>query len=85
MNILQDCKFSQYITQQPKSIDNRIIAQINTLVIMGLADQKDLKTHNSSAKQNLSYVNTEIQVLGRGDAIISSIGNPLPVSTKIHL
>ena len=73
------------ITQQPKNIDNRILAQINTLVIMGLADQKDRQTLTSSAKQDLSHMDTEIQVLGRGDAIISSIGIPLPVSTKIHL
>jgi len=73
------------ITQQPKNIDNRILAQINTLVIMGLADQKDRQTLTSSAKQDLSHMDTEIQVLGRGDAIISSIGIPRPVSTKIHL
>jgi hypothetical protein len=73
------------ITQQPKNIDHRVLAQINTLVIMGLADKTDRQTLISSAKQDLSHMDTEIQVLGRGDAIISSIGIPLPVSTRIHL
>jgi hypothetical protein len=38
-----------------------------------------------SAKQDLSRMDTEIQTLDRGEAIISSLNIPFPVSTRIHL
>ncbi|MHC1627193.1 MAG: ATP-binding protein [Methanoculleaceae archaeon] len=72
------------VTQQPKNIDPRILAQINTFVVMGLADRGDRKIVESSAKQDLSMMDSEIQTLGVGEAIISSISIPFPVSTKIH-
>lgn len=38
-----------------------------------------------NAKQDLSRMDTEIQTRDQGDAIISTIGIPFPVSTRIHL
>jgi len=73
------------ITQQPKNIDPKILAQINTFVVMGLGDRADRDIIASSAKQDLSRMDTEIQTLDRGEAVISTIGIPFPVSTKIHL
>lgn len=73
------------ITQQPKNIDPKILAQINTFVVMGLGDRGDRDIIAGSAKQDLSRMDTEIQTLDRGEAIISTIGIPFPVSTKIHL
>ncbi len=72
------------ITQQPKNIDPKILAQMNTFIVMGLADQQDREIIMSSAKQNLRVMQTEIQTLDRGDAIISTIGIPFPVSCHIH-
>ncbi|MDI9632838.1 MAG: ATP-binding protein [Methanolinea sp.] len=72
------------ITQQPKNIDPKVLAQINTFVIMGLGDRGDRETIASSAKQDLSRMDTEIQTLDRGEAIISSFSIPFPVSTRIH-
>lgn len=72
------------VTQQPKNIDSRILAQINTFVIMGLADRSDRNSVESSAKQDLSRMDSEIQTLGVGEAIISSLSIPFPVSTRIH-
>jgi len=37
-----------------------------------------------SAKQDLSKMEIEIQTLDQGEAIISTIGIPFPVSTRIH-
>jgi hypothetical protein len=37
-----------------------------------------------SAKQDLSRMEIEIQTLDKGEAIISTIGIPFPVSTRIH-
>ncbi len=72
------------ITQQPKNIDQKVLAQINTLVVMGLGERGDREIIMGSAKQDLSKMEIEIQTLDRGEAIISTIGIPFPVSTRIH-
>jgi hypothetical protein len=72
------------ITQQPKNIDPKVLAQINTFVVMGLGDRGDREIITGSAKQDLSRMAIEIQTLDRGEAIISTIGIPFPVSTRIH-
>jgi DNA helicase HerA-like ATPase len=73
------------ITQQPKNIDARVLAQLNTFVVMGLSDRGDRDIIASSAKQDLSRLDTEIQTLEAGEAVISTLGIPFPVSTRIHL
>jgi hypothetical protein len=72
------------ITQQPKNIDPKVLAQINTFIIMALGDRGDRDIIMGSAKQDLSKMEIEIQTLDRGEAIISTIGIPFPVSTRIH-
>ncbi len=73
------------ITQQPKNIDKRVLAQVNTYVVMGLSDREDRTIISGSAKQDLSRLDTEIQTLMRGDAIISTSGISFPISARIHL
>ncbi|MHB8163230.1 MAG: ATP-binding protein [Methanoregula sp.] len=72
------------ITQQPKNVDPKVLAQINTFVVMGLGDRGDRDIIMGSAKQDLSKMEIEIQTLDKGEAIISTIGIPFPVSTRIH-
>jgi DNA helicase HerA-like ATPase len=72
------------VTQQPKNIDAKVLAQINTFVVMGLGDRGDRDIIMGSAKQDLSKMEIEIQTLDQGEAIISTIGIPFPVSTRIH-
>ena len=72
------------VTQQPKNVDPKVLAQINTFVVMGLGDRGDRDIIIGSAKQDLSRMEVEIQTLDRGEAIISTIGIPFPVSTRIH-
>jgi hypothetical protein len=72
------------VTQQPKNVDPKVLAQINTFVVMGLGDRGDRDIIMGSAKQDLSKMEIEIQTLDRGEAIISTIGIPFPVSTRIH-
>jgi DNA helicase HerA-like ATPase len=64
------------VTQQPKNIDQKVLAQINTFVVMGLGDRGDRDIIIGSAKQDLSKMEIEIQTLDQGDAIISTIGIP---------
>jgi len=72
------------ITQQPKNVDPKVLAQINTFVVMGLGDRGDREIIMGSAKQDLTKMDIEIQTLDQGDAILSTIGIPFPVSTRIH-
>lgn len=72
------------ITQQPENVDPKVLAQINTFVVMGLGDRGDREIIMGSAKQDLSKMDVEIQTLDQGDAILSTIGIPFPVSTRIH-
>lgn len=72
------------ITQQPKNIDPRILAQINTYVVLGLSDRSDRAMIASSAKQDLSPLDGEIQTLERGEAVISTLSVPFPISCRIH-
>ncbi|HWQ68090.1 MAG TPA: ATP-binding protein [Methanospirillum sp.] len=72
------------VTQQPKNIDPRILAQMNTYIVMGLADQLDRETIATSAKHDLHILDLEIQTLDRGDAVISTIGIPFPISCHVH-
>ena len=61
-----------------------MLAQINTFIVMGLGDRGDRDIIMGSAKQDLSKMEIEIQTLDQGEAIISTIGIPFPVSTRIH-
>ncbi|MEI6292071.1 MAG: ATP-binding protein [Methanomicrobiales archaeon] len=72
------------ITQHPKNIDPRILAQINTYIVLGLSDRNDRAMIASSAKQDLSWMDTEIQTLMRGDAVISTSAIVFPLSTRVH-
>jgi len=72
------------ITQQPKNIDPRILAQINTYVVLGLSDKSDRAMIASSAKQDLTPLDGEIQTLERGEAVISTLSVPFPISCRIH-
>ncbi|MFA4824776.1 MAG: hypothetical protein WC593_06410 [Methanoregula sp.] len=71
-------------TRQPRSINQKVLARINTFVVMGLGDRGDRDVIMGSAKQDLSRMDIEIQTLNQGEAIISTIGIPFPVSTRIH-
>ncbi len=73
------------ITQQPKLIDEELLSQFNTLFILGLADERDRNIVKSSAKQDISDLGTEIQMLEAGEALITSPQSPFAVPAKIHL
>ena len=73
------------ITQQPKLIDEELLSQFNTLFILGLADERDRSIVKSSAKQDISDLGTEIQMLEAGEALITSPQSPFAIPAKIHL
>ncbi|MDG6221277.1 MAG: ATP-binding protein, partial [Candidatus Thermoplasmatota archaeon] len=73
------------ISQQPKLIDNQIISQFNTLMILGLADRRDREILRDSAKQDISKLDNEIQMLMQGEAIVASPFTPFAIPIKVHL
>ena len=73
------------VSQQPKLIDEEVISQFNTLFILGLADKRDRDILRNSAKQDISMLDNEIQMLMPGEALIASPFTPFAVPVKIHL
>jgi hypothetical protein len=73
------------ISQQPKLIDEEILSQFNTLFILGLADRKDRDMLTYSAKQDISGLGTEIQMLMPGEALITSPSAPFALPVNIDL
>ena len=73
------------ISQQPKLINEEVISQFNTLFILGLADKRDRDILRNSAKQDISMLDNEIQMLMPGEALIASPFTPFAVPVKIHL
>jgi len=73
------------ITQQPKLIDEELLSQFNTLFILGLADERDRTIVKSTAKQDISDLMTEIQMLEAGETLVTSPSTPFAVPAKIHL
>ncbi len=73
------------ISQQPKLIDEEILSQFNTLFVLGLADRGDRNVLRDSAKQDISQLNNEIQMLMPGEALITSPFTPFAIPVKIHL
>ncbi len=72
------------ITQQPKLIKEELLSQFNTFFILGLADEGDRNILKSSAKQDISKLEKEIQTLEVGEALITYPGAPFAIPAKIH-
>ncbi|MFO7618598.1 MAG: ATP-binding protein, partial [Thermoplasmata archaeon] len=73
------------ISQQPKLIDNEVISQFNTLVILGLADRQDRERLTSSARQDISKLDYEIQTLMTGEGLVTGPKTPFALPLKVDL
>lgn len=73
------------VSQQPKLINEEIVSQFNTLFILGLADKRDRDILRNSAKQDISMLDNEVQMLMPGEALISSPFTPFAIPCKVHL
>ncbi|VUT26882.1 MAG: hypothetical protein MOIL_01766 [Candidatus Methanolliviera sp. GoM_oil] len=52
---------------------------------MGLADERDRSILKSSAKQDISRLENEIQTLEVGEALLTSPDAPFAIPLKVHL
>jgi DNA helicase HerA-like ATPase len=73
------------VSQQPKLIDEELLSQFNTFLILGLADESDRQIIRSSSKQDISDLGIEIQMLSPGEALITSPEAPFALPVKIDL
>ncbi len=73
------------VTQQPRLIEDELLSQFNTLFILGLADPTDRERVRGGARQDLSQVVKEIQMLEPGEALLTTPGAPFAIPLKTHL
>lgn len=73
------------ISQQPKLIDSQVISQFNTLVVLGLADRSDRERLASSARQDISKLDYEIQTLMTGEGLVTGPNTPFALPLKVDL
>lgn len=73
------------VTQQPRLIEDELLSQFNTLFILGLADPTDRERVRAGARQDLSQVVKEIQMLEPGEALVTTPGAPFALPLKTHL
>ena len=66
-------------------LDKEVISQFNTLFILGLADKRDRDILQDSAKQDVSQLENEIQMLMPGECLITSPYAPFAVPALVHL
>lgn len=73
------------VTQQPRLIQDELLSQFNTLFILGLADPTDRERVRAGARQDLSQVVQELQMLEPGEAIVTTPGAPFALPLAAHL
>jgi uncharacterized protein len=73
------------VTQQPRLLSDELLSQLNTLLILGLADPTDRERVRGGARQDLSQVAKEIQMLEPGEAMVTTPGAPFALPLKAHL
>lgn len=73
------------VTQQPRLLSEEILSQFNTQFILGLADPVDRERVRAGARQDLSQVTKEIQMLEPGEALVTTPGAPFALPLKAHL
>lgn len=72
------------ITQQPKLMNEILMSQFTTLIILGITDLKDFDVLRSVAQKPLDRLREEIKSLMPGQAIITSPKAPFAISAQIH-
>ena len=61
-----------------------LISQFNTLIILGISDQKDFEVLRGTAQKPLDRLREEIKSLMPGQALITSPNSPFAVPIQVH-
>jgi len=73
------------VDQMPRKIHEEIISQLNTVIIMLLTNMKDREHLVMSSENDLSDFKDEMSRLDVGEAIITGISVPIPLSGMIPI
>jgi len=71
------------VSQQISAIDQRILTQINTELTMSLGNENERKEAIRNASADLLGFEKELQVMGRGQVIISASYRDIPLTVQI--
>jgi DNA helicase HerA-like ATPase len=71
------------VSQQPRLIDDELLSQLSTFLILGLADEKDRAVLRGSAKRDVSDLGPEIQTLMEGEALLVNLDTPFALPTLV--
>ncbi len=72
------------ITQMPSLLPQEILSQMNTKVILGITSPSDRQAIINSSAQDISDESVEIQMLDKGEALITSPFIIFPLPVKVH-
>lgn len=72
------------ITQQPKLMNEVILSQFNTLIILGISDEKDFDILKGTSQQPLARLRLEVTQLMPGEAIVTSPLAPFAIPLKVY-
>jgi len=73
------------ITQMPSLLPQEILSQMNTKVILGIPSPSDRQAIINSSAQDISDESIEIQMLDKGEALITSPFIKFPLPVKVYL
>jgi len=72
------------ITQRPQAVHEDILSQINTYIILGLADENGFKILSQKTKKPIQKLRFEIQALMPGQAIMTNPLSPFAVPFQVN-
>lgn len=72
------------ITQQPKLMNEILISQFHTQIILSISDQKDFDVLKGTSQKSLDLLREEIKSLMPGQAIVTSPDSPFAVPIQIY-
>ena len=69
----------------PSLIPKEILSQLNTKIILGTTSPEDRRSLIESSSQDISDEDREIQMLDKGEAIITSPFISIPTPVRVYL
>jgi DNA helicase HerA-like ATPase len=71
------------VSQQVSEIDDGVLSQINTELVMALGNEVERREAVRNASADLSGFERELQVMGKGQAIVSASYKDVPLPVQV--
>ncbi len=72
------------VSQRPKKLDDDVLSQTNTKIILKLVEPNDQRYVQQASEQISEDLLSDIAALGIGEAVIVGTAMPLPAMVKVH-